>query len=166
MNIHHLKTEAAYWDAVADGSKTFELRVNDRNYAVGDGLVLYRLDDKGAVELPPRTLHCVVTYLLDGMDWRGVLDVVLSISTVEVLPALCEHVWHSDVDGGPDMCSRCMAVRDARSESAKLPYVSCMCGWQGYRHHLVVSKGSGPHRYRGGCPKCDKFVQWLSEVPE
>lgn len=37
---HHLKTWPKYFKALLDGGKTFELRNNDRNFAVGDILVL------------------------------------------------------------------------------------------------------------------------------
>jgi len=33
---HDLKTETEYYQAVEAGIKTFELRVNDRNFQVGD----------------------------------------------------------------------------------------------------------------------------------
>lgn len=38
--IHALKIEKKYFEAVASGNKTFELRKNDRYFAVGDFLAL------------------------------------------------------------------------------------------------------------------------------
>lgn len=38
--IHALKTLPPYFKGVADGAKTFELRKNDRNFSVGDILIL------------------------------------------------------------------------------------------------------------------------------
>ncbi|MFT8350066.1 ASCH/PUA domain-containing protein [Clostridium saccharoperbutylacetonicum] len=38
--IHELKILPQYFNVVADGSKTFEIRKNDRDYQVGDKLVL------------------------------------------------------------------------------------------------------------------------------
>ena len=38
--IHELKTWQQYFKAVANGTKTFELRKNDRNFKVGDTLIL------------------------------------------------------------------------------------------------------------------------------
>lgn len=67
MTEHVLKTLAPYFDAVADGSKTFELRKNDRGYKVGDVLVLQRwaepgpLQDRDAAPLRKR-----VSYVLLG----------------------------------------------------------------------------------------------------
>lgn len=36
MKTHQLKCLPEYFDAVADGSKPFEVRYDDRNYEVGD----------------------------------------------------------------------------------------------------------------------------------
>ena len=38
--IHDLKILPEYYDAVDKGVKTYELRFDDRNYAVGDMLIL------------------------------------------------------------------------------------------------------------------------------
>lgn len=37
---HELKTEAEYYQAIEEGLKAFELRKNDRDFKVGDMLVL------------------------------------------------------------------------------------------------------------------------------
>jgi ASC-1-like (ASCH) protein len=41
---HFLKTIQPYYQQVVDGEKKFELRINDRNYKVGDHLVLMEYD--------------------------------------------------------------------------------------------------------------------------
>lgn len=43
--IHALKTEPQFFEAVIDGSKTFKVRKNDRDFRVGDYLALNELDD-------------------------------------------------------------------------------------------------------------------------
>lgn len=40
---HDLKTQEPFWSDVAKGLKTFEVRVNDRDYRVGDRLLLRSL---------------------------------------------------------------------------------------------------------------------------
>ena len=40
MTIHELKIWPQYFDAIASGIKTFEVRKDDRGFAVGDTLVL------------------------------------------------------------------------------------------------------------------------------
>lgn len=71
MAEHTLKTLAPFFDAVADGSKTFEVRKNDRGFAVGDILVLTRFlhsdVSHGVVPShPPRHLRKRVSYVLAG----------------------------------------------------------------------------------------------------
>lgn len=44
MAEHILLTVADYWDAVARGAKTFEVRINDRGFQAGDILHLRRAD--------------------------------------------------------------------------------------------------------------------------
>lgn len=39
-NLHELKILPEYYHAVVKGIKTFEIRNNDRNYQVGDRLIL------------------------------------------------------------------------------------------------------------------------------
>jgi len=43
---HELKLEIKYFDMVRLGLKTFEVRLNDRNYGTGDILVLKEWDSK------------------------------------------------------------------------------------------------------------------------
>ena len=47
MTEHILKLNERYFDAVANGIKTFEIRKNDRDYKVGDTLVLKEVNDDG-----------------------------------------------------------------------------------------------------------------------
>lgn len=42
--IHELKIWPQYYCRVADGSKTFEVRENDRGYQVGDTVILKEFD--------------------------------------------------------------------------------------------------------------------------
>ena len=70
---HNLKTLARYWDAIADGRKTFEVRRNDRAFQTGDILVLLKWDDEGKYYVPDpadrfnaSTIRKRITYLLQG----------------------------------------------------------------------------------------------------
>lgn len=46
MREHVLKIYSKYFDAVVKGTKTFEIRENDRNFQVGDILVLLEINEK------------------------------------------------------------------------------------------------------------------------
>ena len=73
---HKLKTWSRYWDAVASGEKTFEVRKNDRGFQTGDTLVLEKFDPErlggGYVydynAAPPKvyTIRKRITFLLQG----------------------------------------------------------------------------------------------------
>ena len=49
MTVHKLKTEPGPFQSVLDGVKTFEIRVNDRNYQVGDHLSLQEIKQSYAL---------------------------------------------------------------------------------------------------------------------
>jgi ASC-1-like (ASCH) protein len=70
---HELKTDPQTFDDVEAGLKTFEIRLDDRNFAVGDILVLRRTRHSGAamaagapLEFTGRTLRVVVQHKLKG----------------------------------------------------------------------------------------------------
>ena len=51
MTIHELKTLPEYFLDICTRSKNFELRKNDRNYKVGDCLVLKEFDEIEGVQV-------------------------------------------------------------------------------------------------------------------
>ncbi len=80
--IHALKTWPEYYKAIIDGSKTFEVRKNDRDYQVSDVLVLQEFDPKGGYT--GEMVSKVISYILDNpqfikegyvvmglRDWEG-----------------------------------------------------------------------------------------------
>jgi len=78
MSEHNLKTWPAFFDAVRDGRKTFEVRKNDRGFQTGDVLVLQKwTQNNGHDPAEPLTgprgwfedddpIRARVTYLLSG----------------------------------------------------------------------------------------------------
>lgn len=85
--IHLLKTWPEHWDAIERGEKTFEARVDDRGYGVGDVLVLRRhdpdqgdtTDEKGF----PMDLSKRVTHMLYGGAWGiAPTHVVMSLGPI------------------------------------------------------------------------------------
>ena len=63
--VHELKTWVEYFELVENGTKSFELRKNDRNFLPGHDLLL-REYDKNTEEYTGRTLKRKITYVLKG----------------------------------------------------------------------------------------------------
>lgn len=60
---HELRIEGSMYNAIASGEKTFELRKNDRDFRVGDILVLRDYDGN---DYTGRWRRMLVTHLTDG----------------------------------------------------------------------------------------------------
>ena len=74
-SIHELKTINRYWDALEAGTKTFEVRKNDRAFQTGDVIVLTRTRENGSYDTRPQDrggefsrsqISFRITYLLQG----------------------------------------------------------------------------------------------------
>jgi hypothetical protein len=99
---HVLKCWSLYWDQIARGEKTFEVRFADRPYVVGDILELHRIEQDTDVieqrrsdpvaansEPPAPLLRRVTSVLPGGLEFAGyrLIDpraVVMSIVPVTV----------------------------------------------------------------------------------
>ena len=73
MVVHKLKIKTQYFEDVKNGRKTFELRKNDRDFKVGDTLLLeeYNGDYTG------RFIKVIITYLLRGGNYGLDKDYVI-----------------------------------------------------------------------------------------
>ncbi|PWK05256.1 ASCH/PUA domain-containing protein [Tumebacillus permanentifrigoris] len=80
--IHVLKLVQPYFDAVASGRKTVELRKDDRDYQVGDTLVL-REYDPTTNSFSGQELERHVTHILCGEGW-GVMHGYCALSIREI----------------------------------------------------------------------------------
>lgn len=81
---HTLKTWPGEWEAVARGDKRHEVRVNDRDYKVGDTLILKEWipigEDCTEGEFTGRAVMRTIAYITPGGAWGlGELICVLSI---------------------------------------------------------------------------------------
>ena len=65
---HVIKIDKPYADAIAEGRKTFEVRINDRGYNAGD-LVVFIVKDDGFTVLghPIADKKYVITYVHSGL---------------------------------------------------------------------------------------------------
>lgn len=68
---HELKILPEYFEAVASGKKKFEIRKDDRNYQVGDLLVLKEYKDG---EYTGRTIRMGVSYIYRGSGEYGLQE--------------------------------------------------------------------------------------------
>lgn len=62
MKVHNLKIKPQYFKDVVSGIKTFEVRKNDRNFKVGDLMVLETYDNK---KFTGGFVNTEITYILD-----------------------------------------------------------------------------------------------------
>ena len=85
--IHELKELPLYFDAVANGSKTFELRRGDRDFHIGDFIALNEWTERDGYT--GRALLARITYMLyiDRIIGANTGYVVLSIERVAVVDA-------------------------------------------------------------------------------
>ena len=75
---HELKTWPEYFHAVVDGTKTFDIRRNDRDYKVGDVLV-FKEWDKTRKEYTGRSHVSQITYLCANPVWLHAGIIVMAI---------------------------------------------------------------------------------------
>lgn len=76
--VHELKTLPIFFEEVVYGRKRFEIRKNDRNFKVGDELILKEYDpEKGYTG---RKYPCIVLYILDEQPYVPEGYVCMSIA--------------------------------------------------------------------------------------
>jgi hypothetical protein len=87
--VHELKTWPGYFNAVAEGRKTYELRRDDRGYAVGDLLRLREWTPSGHA-YTGREVERLVTHVLRAAPGFGLADgfVLLSLAVPSLVSAL------------------------------------------------------------------------------
>ena len=89
MQIHNLKTDKSLYHDVLFDKKRFEQRINDRDFKVGDLLLLEAWDPE-ARDYVDRNQHAPilvrVTYMLADWEARGLRDgyVVMGIERVKI----------------------------------------------------------------------------------
>ncbi len=72
LKVHKIKAYAVYFGALWSGDKTFEVRLNDRFYKVGDYVQIVETSEEGGVANPTGRSICKrISYLL-GHEFPGV----------------------------------------------------------------------------------------------
>ena len=74
--VHKLKIKSEYFSAVINKTKTAEVRYNDRNYQVGDILILNEIDSLG--NFTGNNCSVIVTHVLDDNQYLQTGYVMLS----------------------------------------------------------------------------------------
>lgn len=82
MKTHDLKTHPQFWEQVLLGTKSFELRRNDRDFKVNDFVRLNRFDP--SFGFTGETQSYAITYILLPEDCPGLLPgfCILGLGTV------------------------------------------------------------------------------------
>ena len=85
MTTHRLKIQEQYADAVLNGTKTFEIRKNDRGYEVGDKIVFDVVTNEGyavgaAARHPLKGAAYRIDYILGGFEGLAQKYVAMAIS--------------------------------------------------------------------------------------
>lgn len=85
MTTHRLKVLIKYADAIMNGTKTFEVRKNDRGYEVGDKIVFDVVTNKSyfvgeAARYPLNGATYRIDYILDDFEGLAQKYVALAIS--------------------------------------------------------------------------------------
>jgi hypothetical protein len=114
--IHELKTWPDPFAAVLDGTKTHEIRVADRPYAVGDVLHLREWDPATAwmttAGYTGREVRVEVTYLTTGGSWGMPEDrCVMSIRRAGAVGPPARVCHGGDRCAGWPECESCGPVR-------------------------------------------------------
>jgi hypothetical protein len=71
MTTHDLKSWPDFFEPLFNGARTFDLRLNDRDYQVGDLLHLREWDDC-TQQYTGRECFRRITYVLDGIGWGSI----------------------------------------------------------------------------------------------
>jgi len=83
---HLLKTWPVFFNAIRDGRKTFEIRLDDRGFSVGDTLILRKWEPADLEWTCPREQEIrKVTYILRDTDYAGIVPgyVVMGLAKEE-----------------------------------------------------------------------------------
>lgn len=92
---HTLKTDSCYFQEVASGNKTFELRKNDRNFQPGDTLILQEYDGK---QFTGREISCDVPYVFPGGQFGLSEDYcILSIVNEQTFGCFLERIGYTKI---------------------------------------------------------------------
>lgn len=85
--FHGLKCLSQFFDAIVSGTKTSEVRRDDRGYQVGDVMILNRINGEFPEILDPQCtpVVCEITHVLRGEEW-GIVKGFVVLSFKKLTP--------------------------------------------------------------------------------
>ena len=110
MNLHQLKCAEEYYTLVADGTKNFEIRLGDRDYKMGDTLVIHEVDDYGeytgrsitrTIAYPFKLSVCAKFYETEQIEGHGLIVLGLEdeqLAAAEASAAKWQATYTKDID--------------------------------------------------------------------
>ena len=122
MPRHELKTWPSYFEAIVRGEKPFEARRNDRDFAVGDTLVLMEWDPgpRSPGAFTGRQMERVVTYVMHG-DQFGIEPGYCVLGIKEATSA------RSEAAGGEDKTCPCGTPLVRDGVTVKSHWIGAVC---------------------------------------
>jgi hypothetical protein len=84
MSLHKLKTIQPYFNRCWEQEKTFEVRVNDRDFQKGDNVYLQEYDNETNT-YSGRELYCTITYVLHEFPAITKGYVVFSFNVIDYI---------------------------------------------------------------------------------
>ena len=129
MVEHKLKIKSEHYINVINGTKTAEIRYNDRNYQVDDILILNEIDENGI--FTGKNCAVIVTHVLDGNQYLQTGYVMLSF-----------HMLNSDfLNRGIDEI-KAQGIREAISNAVNMVLQHRTMAerdltWQSYRDEIL-----------------------------
>jgi hypothetical protein len=82
--MHELKIQEVFYDAVLSGKKTFEIRINDRSYQAGDEVILRCVNDIGMDKIGMDKIYAEIGYVSHYQQKENWC--VFSLNNIEVKP--------------------------------------------------------------------------------
>jgi hypothetical protein len=92
MTVHTLKSWPEFFEPVLSGQKQFELRKNDRDFQVGDHVVLREWEPNGD-RYTGREINKRVTYVLRGLGSVGTIAPYKGLSMGYAILGLADTDW-------------------------------------------------------------------------
>lgn len=149
MLVHNLKCEMGYYDMVASGQKSFELRKDDRGFGVGDILILWRYDGAKGVYTGQSTARRI-TCILRGGPWLQPGYVALGLERKEAPNS-------PDIEEARKAVTVPAPVYASKLEEAKA--LAKKLRKEGKQLHWVLA-------FVASNPSRDNIYEWFADAPQ